>query len=335
MAAQTTELYAAVVQYIESEKTWDGLAKRTAFMNHLMGKGKKKINGGLYIQFPIKLVANASSAFISGTNSLVDINPSIQLQYGVLNWKYYNFAINFTLQDFNVANGKEEVVDFMAEKTEGALSDAVREWSQAAHIGTFSAAAGTQSTYPLKLDGLLDFCVASGTSYAGLTNTDYTSGYYLPIIDSTTATMNYTNINLGINKLKGRMQKEMSPSGILGIMNPATYSRFQSSVQNAQRFTEESTLKAGSEGFKVNGIDFVLDSDCPGTQDGSTADNMCYIFPTDIMKMYYHFGFGSKSPFDGEVRMPNQPIMSTQHFVSFNLVCVNRRLIHQWTALVA
>jgi hypothetical protein len=107
MTVQANELAAAVVQYIESDKTWDALAKRTAFMQHLMTKGKKQQKGGLYVQFPIKIIKNASSSFISGTNALTSVTPSPQLQYGVLNWKYYNFNVNFTLADFNIAQGKE------------------------------------------------------------------------------------------------------------------------------------------------------------------------------------------------------------------------------------
>ena len=328
MAAQTAELYAAVTQYIEDEKTWDGLAKRTAFMNHLMGKGKKHQVGGLYIQFPIKLIANTASGFISGTNALTSVNPSVQLQYGTLNWKYFYFHVNFSLSDYNTCKGDDEKVDFFATKTEGALNDAIREWSTYFHY--------TSTSNALLPEGLLDVVAASQTAYAGLTDTDYSdTTAYLPLIDSSTATVNYTNINLGYTQLQSRMQKELMPEGVMGIMNAGTFARFQSSVQNQQIFTESSVLKAGSPGFKVNGVDFVLDAYCPGTQNGSTADNYVYIFPTDIMKMYYNFGFGTKSPFDGVTKMPNQPIESIQHYISFNLVCNNRRLVKCWKALVA
>jgi len=327
MAQQTAELTAAVVQYIEDEKTWDALAKRTAFMNHLMGKGKKQQKGGLYIQFPIKLLANQASGFISGTSAITSTNPSIQLQYGILNWKYYNFNINFTLADFTIASGKEQIVDFFAEKTEGGLNDAIREWSTAFH--------GSSASAPLQPEGLQDIFAASGTAYASLTDTDYGTGAYLPILDTTASVVNYANINSKILQLAGRTQKELLPENQMGLMNPATYGRFQSSVQNQQIFTEATVFKSGSPGFRVNNIDFFLDSDVPGTQDGSTGDNYVYIFPMDCMKMYYHFGFGTKSPFDGEVQMPNQPIMSTQHYISFNLVDVNRRLGVAFKAFVA
>jgi len=327
MTINVNELSAVVVQHIEDPKTWDALARRTAFMNHLMGEGKEKIDGGLHIQFPLKVLANASSGFISGTTALTDVNPSQQLVFGTLNWKYYNFNVNFGLNDFTIANGRNEIINFMTKKTEGALNDSIREMSTAFH--------GSSASAPLNPEGLLDVVAASGTSYASLLDTDYLTGTYLPIIDGTTTAVNYTNVNLMLNKLKARLQKDLSPTAIFGLMNESVYSKFQSSVQNQQRFTETAELKAGSEGFKINGTTFILDADTPGSKDGSTADNYLYIFPTDIIKLEYRFGFGSPSPFDGETKMPRQPIMSTQHYMAFNLVCDNRRLVAVFKTLIA
>ena len=318
MAVQTDELAAGVVQFIESKKTWDALSKRTAFMRHLMTDGKQKQTGSLYIQFPIKLLTNSATGFISGTASTVSGNPNTQMQYGTLNWKYHNYNVNFTLEDLNIVTGEEVMVNILTEKTKGALNDAIREWSTAFH--------GSSASAPLQPEGLQDVVAASGTAYASLTDTDYASDAYLSFI-ATDTTVSYTNINKMINKMKARLQKEMTPTNMFGLMNELTYSRFQSSVQNQQIFTQPNKFESGSEGFRVNGIDFFLDADVPGTQDGSTGDNFLYIFPTDVMKMYYNFGFGNPSPFDGKVQLPLQPIMSTQHYVTFNLVCTNRRLV--------
>ena len=105
MAQQTQELNAAVVQFID-DKLFDGLEKCLPLWNYLSKDGKKKQKGGIYIQFPIKLIKNQSQGFISGTGATVSATPSTQLQYGVLPWKYYNCNINFTLEDYNVAFDK-------------------------------------------------------------------------------------------------------------------------------------------------------------------------------------------------------------------------------------
>jgi hypothetical protein len=318
MAVQTNELAAGVVQYIESKKVWDGLAKRTALMNHLMGAGKQKQEGGLLVQFPIKLIANTAQAFISGTAATVTANPSAQMQYGTLNWKYANYNVNFSLADLNICTGEEMMVNILTEKTKGALNDFTRLLSSAIH--------GSSASAPLQPEGLKDVVAASATAYASLTDTDYATGAYLSYI-ATDATLNYSNISKLVTKAKARSQQEISATNFLGLMNEASWNRFKASVQNQQIFTEASQFKSGAEGFRVDGCDFSLDADCPGTQDGSTGDNFVYVFPTDVMKLYYNFGFGNKSPFDGEVQIPLQPIMSTQHYCSFNLVCTNRRLV--------
>ena len=335
MGINYNELAAVAVAHIDDPKNWDALAKRTALMNWLMGKGKEKVDGGLTYNWPLKLIANASQGFISGTTATVDTNPSIQLQYGSLSWYYTYFNANFTIQDYTVWHGKEEIVKGMAKKIDGAYNDVMRLWSSVAWLGSYNAAGGTINTYPLNWKGLLDMVVASGTAYGGLTDTDYASGAYLPILDTTTATPNYQNINLMLNKVKARTSKEISPEGFFSLTNTNVYSKFQTSVQNQQVFTKPGIFNAGSEGFNVNGVDMVLDADCPGTQDGSTADNYLVIFPVDIMKLAYRFGFGSKSPFDGDVQLPNQPIKSIQQYIASTMVCTNRRLIGCFKALVA
>lgn len=325
MTVQANELAAVVLQKIQAEVP-DGLARETALMDWLAGEGKKKQSGGLYIQSPIKLISNASSGFISGTNAVVDTTPSAQLQYQILNWKYYNFNVNFTLADYNIAKGDLEVVDFMENKIDGALNDAMREISLAMH--------GTSTSDALAPEGLKDVVAASGTAYASLLDTDYATGSYLPIIDTSTV-VNYNNINSMIQKLKARMRNTKKSKKIMGLMNQATYGRFLNSVQAQQIFTDSSIANSGFEGFKVNGVEFYLDADCPGTQDGATGDNYIYIFPVDVMKMFYNFGFGSNSPFDGNVQLPNSPIMSVQSYMSFNLVCNNRRLVAVNKTMVA
>ena len=327
MGIQTSELSAVVTQYIEDEKVWDAQSKRTAFLSHLITKGKKQISGGVTYNFPIKLLKNTTSGFISGVNALTSATPSIQLQYGVLQHKYYNFNVNFTLQDFTVANGENEKVDFMAEKTEGALQDAIREISTAVH--------GTSASNALAPEGLLDVVATTGTAYAGLTDTNYDTGTYLGIYDSTSSTPNYASIESNYIKLQGRMMKELTPDSIMGLMNPATYGKFKVSCQNQMLFSPSDVFKAGAVGFHVDGVNFYLDSDVPGSQDGSTGDNYIYLFPTDVMKLFVRFGFGSKSPFDGEVNMPLQPIASNQHYMAFNLACVNRRLVVAMKTIIA
>jgi hypothetical protein len=133
-----------------------------------------------------------------------------------------------------------------------------------------------------------------------------------------------------INAVRGRVQQsEYNPERTRGFMNSAVFTKFQANVQNAQMFLDTKDLySVGFQGFRVNNVEFYLDSYCPGTGTAASADNYIYIIPMDIFKFFYKFGFDSASPFDtDEMRIPDQPILSTQKFIAGNWVCTDRRLI--------
>jgi len=319
MAIQTDEILAGVTQFIIDEVP-NGLDKATPLLKYVTKEGKKKRDGGAYIQFPIKLLENQSSGFIAGDSGLIDMTPSQQMQYGTLNWKYYYFSTPFTLEDFTKAAGENDKIDWISEKVKGALEDSYNELSGQLH-GNASDVAGS-----LGFNGLKDVVAASGTAYAGLTDTDYASDAYLPYI-ATDTILSYQNVAKMVNKVKAR-KRAAAINRVFGLMNEAMYTKYQSIIQNQQIAVNTNSLFAsGFEGFKINGVEFYLDADCPGTQDGSTGDNYLYIIPMECLQFHYRYGLGSPSPMDGKQRIPNQTIDAAQHFLVGNLVCNNRRLI--------
>ena len=330
MAAQTTELYAGVTQVILDE--WnDGLARKTPLWDMVVkGDGREKETGGTYLQFPIKLIANQTQGFIAGTGGNVGITPSIQNQYGVLNWKFFYWSTNFSLYDMTVANGENDKIKILSKKIKGSLNDANRLMATATYTGTFSAAGGTQSTYPLNFDGLEDICVASGSSYAGLTDTDYSdTKAYLPYI-STLTTPSYATITDMTNEISSRLaDSEFDPKKIFGLMNSGTFTQFMSDIKQSVFFLDTKDMYCvGMQGFRVNGVEFYLDAYVPGSGTASSSNNYIYIIPMDVLKFHYKFGFDSQSPFDtDDLRIHDQPILTTQKFIAGNWVCADRRLI--------
>lgn len=331
MATQIQEINALVVQYIMDVFS-DGLEKAAPLWKHMANEGKKRQVGGTYLQFPIKLLKNQAQGFIAGTGATVSATPSIQLQYGSLPWKYFNFNVNFSIKDYNEAQGSALAVrDFFADKIEGATEDAFRELA--------AAAWGSAEDNPLAFNGLKDILAASGTSYAGLLNTDYENGAYDPVITSD-ATVNYSAINKIITKIQARMQAGAKMNKkVMGLCNEAVFEKFKSSVQAQQRFVnEEDVAKTGFKGFLVNGVEFYLDAFGFGSKDGVTGDNWAVILPVDVIKFIYNYGFDNPSPFDTSkdgLQLPLQPIKSIQKYITGNIVCVNRRLIGVNKSLVA
>jgi hypothetical protein len=331
MAQQTAELYAGVTQLILN-KWHDGLAKKSVLWDGVVkGDGREKFSGGTYLQFPVKLIKNATQGFIAGTGGNVGITPSIQNQYGVLNHKFAYWSTNFSLYDETVANGEEDKIKILAKKLTGSMNDAARLFASATFLGTFDSAGGTQSSYPLQFDGLEDVVVASGSSYAGLTDTDYTddTSAYLPYI-STATTPSYATVADMINTIQSRIQQsEYDPKKIFGLMNAGTFTKFEADIKNSVFFLDTKDLySVGMNGFRINGVEFYLDAFCPGSGTAASANNYIYIIPQDVFKFHYKFGFDNASPFDvDDLRIPDQPILSTQKFIAGNWVCTNRRLI--------
>ena len=324
MSAQTDELAAGVTQLILKE--WeDGLAHASQLWDGVVkGDQREKETGGTYLQFAIKLKPNAAQSFLAGTGSTVSITPSIQNQYGVLNWKYAYWGTNFTLKDMTVANGEEDKIKILAKKLKGSMNDAQRLMAKASHDGS--------GTYPLQFEGLADIGAASGTSYAGLTDTDYTDDTtaYLPYI-STATQPTYSTVSDMINKIRARVQvSEFSPSRIFGYMNDGTFSKFQQSVQVSQMFIDTKDLYSVgmATGFRVNGVEFYIDYYTSGDNSAASTNNYIWIIPQDVLKFHYKFGFDSKSPFDcSDLRIPDQPVLTTQNYIAGNWVCHDRRLV--------
>lgn len=321
MATQTNEMAAGIVQVIDTG-LMDGLARSTPLWDGVVkGDMREKESGGTYLQFPIKLIKNAGQGFIPGAGGSVSITPSIQIQYGVLNWKFYQFSTNFTLFDHTVANGEEDKVKMLGKKIKGSIADAARDMASASYTGSSSNA--------LAFDGLADMVVASGSSYAGLTDTDYETGAYLPYI-STATIPNYATIADMINVVRGRVQaSEYSPARTLGLCNSAVFTKLQADVRNnVFALDTKDMYSVGMQGFRMNGVEFYLDAYAPGTGTAGSTDNYIYIIPMDVVAFHYKFGFDTKSPFDtDDLRIPDQPILTTQRFIAGNWVCKDRRLI--------
>jgi hypothetical protein len=321
MAIQPNEANAMIVQsFTENEK--DLLQYTNRFLWHLMKNVKD--GSGLFLQIPMKLLANTTQGVIPLRGATVDLSLAQQYQYGVLNWKANYFATNLDLKDFALNKGKTAIHNLIESKIEGAESDYTTMVSQHLVLGT--------SVDALAPDGLLDVIAPSGTPYAGLVDTDYTDQApagldpYLPFV-SEKADINYGTFNEMSTKVKARMQQNSVRGKLIGFWPSSIAIPFQNSEQGKQRFTDAKELESGFEGTRINGVNMFLDENLEYVVD----DEQVYttiIFPEDIFRIYAIYGFGKeKSPFDGSARVPNAPLSSAQKYCVFNLACVARRLV--------
>ena len=132
--------------------------------------------------------------------------------------------------------------------------------------------------------------------------------------------------------LRARRQRRNSvntSNSYCAFMNEAIYSRMQGIFQNQQVFytAGAESAKMGFDSLVVNSIEYFLDADCPGSKDGTTADNHLYIIPKKNIQLWYKFGLDRTSPFTGSVNLPLQPIQSIQTYLVGNMIANDRRLI--------
>ena len=326
MAIGLTELTAAVVQEIMPEVA-DGLEYATALWNHLSGAGKKKQDGGLYLQFGLKALVNSSQSAISGESGTTDSTPSQQLIPGVLYWKYNYFAVNLTLQDMNIAQGDNQKIEFAVEKAQGAKADFLRSLS----VQSWGTSVGNS----LLLDGMQDILAATGTSYAGVLNTTYDpapysatniKNVYSPYVTSDTTLS--AGVLAGLTAaVMGRMQQGSDMNDeIMGFCNTQVYAKLIT-LAGASQFIMGNVAKAnmGFKGVRVNGVaDVYLDVNVPGTV--STSDNWLFFFPASALKFYYNYGLGNESPIDGKMDIPGTTLQSNRYFLTGNMVSPDRRM---------
>lgn len=314
----------------------DQFQKSSAFGNKMSKKPNlQHIDGGSKIQQAVQIAENKSDGFIDGKFDTLDLSASQQISFAEFDFKYQNYNVSITFDDITRTSDTPKAIrDLLVEKVSLAAGTAKRTYAKALH-GNGSDSNGKA------INGLGDVMAASGTAYGGITNTDLDdSTTWLTEIDLTTNTINYANLNTLVGTLIARGQGAGDATGSFApdimISNSFVQDKFLASQQTQQRFAREDDLKAGFAGCKYRNIDWYVDDYSPGSADGSTADNFLYILSSPTFALKYKYGFeGKKAPVDFNGRIPNQTIMTSQHFMAYNLICRARRYNGVFKALQA
>lgn len=334
MATSNADALAVAHQEI-MKRIPDTLAVTNPFFGKMKNR-KEVLEGGTgVIQFPISVFDNPDQGWITGTNDVIPTNLYQSTVYGQLNYKFFQSTASASLQDLEYTeNSPNAVVSILKLKAGEALNTMVRTISQS----LFQS--GTTSN--LQLNGLADVMAASGTAYAGVNNSTYSS--WLPLYPTATV-VNYNNINSAIQQLQTRIaQSPVSPTLTsnykldLMVSNYAVQSAFMNIMQTQQLFmADKATTDAGFANITVQGIPWVVDYYSPGSADGSTADNYLYILSMDSFHFGVRsgFGIGPDSSMDNTQKLPQQPMIVSTKYSSGNMWCENRRVNAAFKTLVA
>ena len=289
-------------------------------------KNKRKVDGGTFLQFPVAGVSEVTSqGFIpGGANSVLSFNPEQLITFGTLNWKYWYQVVAVTLKDMNeTLDTKRAIRDMLTAKVDFAKGSMMRNLSTALH----GSSVGDVNTW----NGFGDMFAASGVAYMGLLNTDIPN--WLPQLDTTTTTSNYTNISGMLDLIKSFAQQDGVSKKYkqdLLVSNYTVYNNFKTAEQLKLRFNNisDDLMKAGFSGINVDGADWVVDADC--------AASTLYALTTHTLQLAYKYGFGSKSQFDSErIQLPQAPVAGKLQFVTGNVAMINRRVNGKFSGLTA
>lgn len=328
MATQTynlDEIFAVTTKYID-KNVEEIFCNTTPLLKEIMKK-KEYVDGGNRLTVALDFNPNQSIGYITGTAAdLLNVNPQQNLIPAELDWKYMYSNFSITLKDLNAtADSKHAIVSLVSQKAKNTLAS-VRQFLAASFYGS-------AANNPNAFNGLADIFAASGTSYAGLTDTDMGvdavgDKKWLPQFDTSSTVCSYATIEPMLTKLKTKASIEGNASKLGYMVSKANIlSAFKQKQQLQQRFLPAKDLEAGFDGVNVDGVIWYADEFAPAST--------LYLINADSIKFFHKYGFeGKDSPQDvSGLRIPNQPIMVHQKFYTGNLFCVDRRLNGVFTNL--
>lgn len=312
------EVFAVTTKYID-DKIPEIFTITNPLLTEVM-KNKKYVDGGNRLTVALNFKPMSNIQFITGTGAdTINISPQENLTPAELDWKYLQTGFSVTLRDLNTtADSKHAIASLVTLKAQNSLASTKQFLAKS----FYGSAASNANAF----NGFGDIFAAAGTAYAGLSDTDMGvdeagDKIWLPVYDSVSTVVDYQTIEPMITKLKTKA----SFSGVgnkldFMVSNSAVLSAFKQKQQANQRFVSAKNLQAGFDGLEVDGVTWYADDFCPAKH--------LYLISSNSIKFMYKYGFdGKNSPQDvSGLRIPNQPIMTHQRFITGNLFCVDRRV---------
>lgn len=327
---QYGEAFAVATRYI-LDKTPEVFTTVNPILTKIM-ENKEYVDGGYALSEAIQAIATESIETITGTAAdLLDISTQQNLKNAQLDWKYIYSGFSITLDDITkTGSSKHAIASLMTKKAENALAS-TREFLARQMYGS-------AANNPKDLNGFGDMFAASGTAYAGLTDTDLPTdsagdSIWLPQIDTTSTYVDYATISPMIDKLKTKSAFDGRGTVLdYAVSDVSVLSKFKVDQQAQQRFTPAKDLMAGFQGVIIDGVTWYADDH---VQNASSTAKTLYLIASNSIKLLYKYGFGGEnSPLDvDKLRIPNQPLLSNQKMHAGNFFMVNRRVNGVFKAL--
>lgn len=275
MAFTYNSLQSLTHKYIAPRVTDNGF-KGAPYTYWLKQNGRVSLRGGETINEPIIKASLNYDWYTTGTTAaaLEVKEPFTRAEY---NWKF--LRVPFALDE----------VDILKNGGDAGVVDIVNATEQTASLTMTDALAtgllGTNSSNSAQVDGLQDMFAATGTAYAGLTDTDFTSPFsWLTNIYSPLSAGTLTAVDM--RRMRGNCTfGQVRPN--LGLCNFSVYSKIMAIAQGVQRFGTEETAKLGFDYINYENMPIMADAYVTGSGYG-TADNWLMFLNTDYIRLVVH-----------------------------------------------
>lgn len=309
MAFTYNSLTALTHRYIAPRVT-DNTFKGSPLAYWLKENGRLSLKGGRLIEFPI-IKAQANNEWYSGMDPSA-IEALELFTNASFNWKWGRVPFAIPEVDIDTNDGPDGAVS---------ITDATEETASLTMIELISSGLlGTNTANSKQMDGLQDMGAASGTSYGGLLDTDFSgNATWLMNIHTLLSVGALTHKDMRL--MRGKATRGQSRPN-LGICNFPVYAKIADLAQTAQRFGMDPIAKLGFEHMMFEDMPIMPDEHSTGSGTG-TADNWLYFLNTDYIKLVIH----QNKAFTSRVYAPifQQEVYLGKIFFGGNLITSQRR----------
>ncbi len=275
MSFSTTTLEAITNQHTVPEVV-DNAFNGEPFAWFMREQGRVTIKGGTQISQPILKDDLNSEMYATGlepaTLEATEIACTATWQ-----WKWARVMMVIPEEEIDKNSGDDGIVDIVETYMETAKLSAMTLLGTNLH--------GTNASDTKFYDGLQNLFGASGTAYAGLTDTSFTSpANWLTYIHTPLSAAVLSPADL--RHMRGNATYGNAKPN-LGLCNFPVYGKIWTHAEDNQRFGQQKTADMGFEHVMFEGMPIIADDGAPGS--GLTqTDNWLMFLNTDYLKLIFH-----------------------------------------------
>lgn len=305
MALTYSEI-SSITQKLYIPKLVDNIFASNALLNRWRKKAYRLEGGGTSIMQPLLYATTTAAGWYSGSDTL-STTANDQISAAEFQWRQAYANITITRSDELKNGGKEQIVNFVKAKVQAA------EKTLADSLGTGLFNAGTTTN---AIEGLRLACAGTGSTYGGISKTDYS--WWRGKTDSSTTSFTLP----AFQSLFGDCTID-NDKPTVAVTTQDIYDDVYAALTPMQRFTDKSTANGGFTNIMLNGIPVIVDSHCP--------DYYMFLLNEAYIELVAHRDENFR--FEPFIKPVNQNVSTAKVYWAGNLTMSNCRMQGFFSAL--